>query len=92
MKHADIVRRRDGDFALEDRLAAENRMYEVYLQKLSKQYSSILPSHKAIEMIRKLRLNKKILKMDIIKRKKLRRKKEKKIYQELYYFIMKNLK
>lgn len=49
MKHADIVRRRDGDFALEDRLAAENRMYEVYLQKLSKQYSSILPSHKAIE-------------------------------------------
>ena len=49
MKHADIVRRRDGDFALEDRLAAENRMYKVYLQKLSKQYSSILPSHKAIE-------------------------------------------
>lgn len=49
MKHADIVRRRDGDFALEDRLAAENRMYEVYLQKLGKQYSSILPSHKAIE-------------------------------------------
>ena len=79
MKHSDIVRKQDGDFALEDRLAAENRMYEVYLQKLGKQYSSILPS-------------KKILKMNIIKRKKLRRKKEKKIYQELYLFIMKNLR
>lgn len=54
MEHADIVRRRDGDFALEDRLAAENRMYEVYLQKLGKQYSSILPSHKKIENDKKI--------------------------------------
>lgn len=62
MKHADIVRRRDGDFALEDRLAAENRMYEVYLQKLSKQYSSILPSHKAIENDKKIAAKQKDIK------------------------------
>lgn len=62
MKHADIVRRRDGDFALEDRLAAENRMYEVYLQKLSKQYSSILPSHKAIENDEKIAAKQKDIK------------------------------
>lgn len=61
MKHADIVRR-DGDFALEDRLAAENRMYEVYLQKLSKQYSSILPSHKAIENDKKIAAKQKDIK------------------------------
>lgn len=62
MKHADIVRRRDGDFALEDRLAAEKRMYEVYLQKLSKQYSSILPSHKAIENDKKIAAKQKDIK------------------------------
>lgn len=62
MKHADIVRRRDGDFALEDRLAAENRMYEVYLQKLSKQYSSILPSHKVIENDKKIAAKQKDIK------------------------------
>lgn len=62
MKHADIVRRRDGDFALEDRLATENRMYEVYLQKLSKQYSSILPSHKAIENDEKIAAKQKDIK------------------------------
>ena len=62
MEHADIVRRRDGDFALEDRLAAENRMYEVYLQKLSKQYSSILPSHKAIENDEKIAAKQKDIK------------------------------
>lgn len=62
MKHADIVRRRDGDFALEDRLAAENRMYEVYLQKLGKQYSSILPSHKAIENDKKIAAKQKDIK------------------------------
>lgn len=62
MKHSDIVRRRDGDFALEDRLAAENRMYEVYLQKLSKQYSSILPSHKAIENDKKIAAKQKDIK------------------------------
>lgn len=62
MKHADIVRRRDGDFALEDRLAAENRMYEVYLQKLSKQYSSILPSHEAIENDKKIAAKQKDIK------------------------------
>ena len=62
MKHADIVRRRDGDFALEDRLAAENRMYEVYLQKLGKQYSSILPSHKAIENDEKIAAKQKDIK------------------------------
>lgn len=61
-KHADIVRRRDGDFALEDRLAAENRMYEVYLQKLGKQYSSILPSHKAIENDEKIAAKQKDIK------------------------------
>lgn len=62
MKHSDIVRRRDGDFTLEDRLAAENRMYEVYLQKLSKQYSSILPSHKAIENDEKIAAKQKDIK------------------------------
>ena len=62
MKHADIVRKRDGDFALEDRLAAENRMYEVYLQKLGKQYSSILPSHKAIENDEKIAAKQKDIK------------------------------
>lgn len=62
MKHSDIVRRRDGDFALEDRLAAENRMYEVYLQKLGKQYSSILPSHKAIENDEKIAAKQKDIK------------------------------
>lgn len=62
MKHADIVRRRDGDFALEDRLAAENRMYEFYLQKLGKQYSSILPSHKAIENDEKIAAKQKDIK------------------------------
>ena len=62
MEHADIVRRRDGDFALEDRLAAENRMDEVYLQKLSKQYSSILPSHKAIENDKKIAAKQKDIK------------------------------
>lgn len=62
MEHADIVRRRDGDFALEDRLAAENRMYEVYLQKLGKQYSSILPSHKAIENDKKIAAKQKDIK------------------------------
>ena len=62
MKHADIVRRRDGDFALEDRLAAENRMYEVYLQKLGKQYSSILPSHKTIENDKKIAAKQKDIK------------------------------
>lgn len=62
MKHADIVRRRDGDFALEDRLAAENRMYEVYLQKLGKQYSSILLSHKAIENDKKIAAKQKDIK------------------------------
>lgn len=62
MEHADIVRRRDGDFALEDRLAAENRMYEVYLQKLGKQYSSILPSHKAIENDEKIAAKQKDIK------------------------------
>lgn len=62
MEHADIVRRRDGDFALEDRLAAENRMYEVYLQKLGKQYSSILPSHKTIENDKKIAAKQKDIK------------------------------
>lgn len=62
MEHADIVRRRDGDFALEDRLAAENRMYEVYLQKLGKQYSSVLPSHKAIENDEKIAAKQKDIK------------------------------
>lgn len=62
MNHADIVRRRDGDFALEDRLAAENRMYEVYLQKLGKQYSSVLPSHKAIENDEKIAAKQKDIK------------------------------
>lgn len=47
-KHSDIVNRRDGDFALEDRLAAENRQYEVYLAKLSKEYKELNPSHKSI--------------------------------------------
>lgn len=47
-KHADIVNRRDGDFALEDRLAAENRQYEVYLAKLAKEYKELNPSHKSI--------------------------------------------
>ena len=62
MKHSEIVRRRDGDFALEDRLAAENRMYEVYLQKLGKQYSSVLPSHKAIENDEKIAAKQKDIK------------------------------
>lgn len=62
MKHSDIVRKQDGDFALEDRLAAENRMYEVYLQKLGKQYSSILPSHKAIENDEKIAAKQKDIK------------------------------
>lgn len=62
MKHSDIVRKQDGDFALEDRLAAENRMYEVYLQKLGKQYSSVLPSHKAIENDEKIAAKQKDIK------------------------------
>lgn len=62
MKHSDIVRRKDGDFALEDRLAAENRMYEVYLQKLGKQYSFVLPSHKAIENDEKIAAKQKDIK------------------------------
>lgn len=48
-KHTDITRVRDGEFALEDRLAAENRQYEVYLQKLAKQYQAINPNHKLIQ-------------------------------------------
>lgn len=48
-KHSDITRARDGEFALEDRLAAENRQYEVYLQKLAKQYQTINPNHKSIQ-------------------------------------------
>ena len=48
-KHTDITRVRDGEFALEDRLAAENRQYEVYLQKLAKQYQVINPNHKLIQ-------------------------------------------
>lgn len=53
-KHADIVLNRDGDFALEDRLARENLMYEVYLNKLSKQYASIVPNHKEIDTDKKI--------------------------------------
>ena len=53
-KHSDIVIRRDGDFALEDRLARENLLYEVYLNKLAKQYTSILPSHKEIDVDKKI--------------------------------------
>ena len=47
--HSEITRVRDGEFALEDRLAAENRQYEVYLQKLAKQYQTINPNHKSIQ-------------------------------------------
>lgn len=75
MKHSDIVRRRDGDFALEDRLAAENRMYEVYLQKLGKQYSSILPSHKAIENDEKIAAKQKDIKDEHNKEEKAKEKK-----------------
>lgn len=75
MEHADIVRRRDGDFALEDRLAAENRMYEVYLQKLSKQYSSILPSHKAIENDEKIAAKQKDIKDEHNKKEEAKEKK-----------------
>lgn len=62
IEHSEIVRKKDGDFALEDRLAAENRMYEVYLQKLGKQYSSVLPSHKAIENDEKIAAKQKDIK------------------------------
>lgn len=53
-KHADIERVRNGDFALEDRLAAENRQYEVYLQKLGREYSSIIPNHKTLQQDMKI--------------------------------------
>lgn len=53
-KHSDIVLRRDGEFALEDRLALENREYEVYLQKLSKEYRSIVPNHKELQADKKI--------------------------------------
>lgn len=54
VKHSDIVRRKDGDFALEDRLATENRQYEIYLQKMSKQYKETIPSHKDLHEDKKL--------------------------------------
>ena len=47
-KHTDIMRKKYGDFAYEDRLAAENLQYEVYLQKLAKQYKAIDPKHRSI--------------------------------------------
>lgn len=47
-KHTDIMRQKYGDFAYEDRLAAENLQYEVYLQKLAKQYKAIDPKHRSI--------------------------------------------
>ena len=75
MRHADIVRKRDGDFALEDRLATENRMYEVYLQKLGKQYSSILPSHKAIENDEKIAAKQKDIKDEHNKEEEAKKKK-----------------
>ena len=53
-KHSDIVLRRDGEFALEDRLALENRQYEVYLQKLSKEYKNIVPNHKELQLDKKI--------------------------------------
>lgn len=75
MKHSDIVRKQDGDFAIEDRLAAENRMYEVYLQKLGKQYSSILPSHKAIETDKKISTKQKDIKNEHNKEEEAKEKK-----------------
>lgn len=54
-KHADILLNRDGDFALEDRLARENRQYEVYLQKLSRQYKNIVPNHKELQFDEKVK-------------------------------------
>ena len=53
-KHTDITRVRNGEFALEDRLATENRQYEVYLQKLAKQYQAINPNHKLIQSYSKV--------------------------------------
>ncbi len=46
--HTDIVNRKYGDFALEDRLATENREYEVYLSKLAEEYKRIEPKHRSI--------------------------------------------
>lgn len=47
-KHTDIMRQKYGDYAYEDRLATENLQYEVYLQKLAKQYKSVDPKHRTI--------------------------------------------
>lgn len=53
-KHSDIVLRRDGEFALEDRLALENRQYEIYLQKLSREYKNIVPNHQELQSNQKI--------------------------------------
>lgn len=52
--HAQMQNYKYGDFALEDRLALENRQYEVYLQKLSVKYKQINPSHKTLEESKKI--------------------------------------
>lgn len=47
--HTDRQTQKYGDFTPEDRLAAENRQYEVYLQKLAKEYKTIVPNHKSLQ-------------------------------------------
>lgn len=78
-KHADIVLNRDGDFALEDRLARENLMYEVYLNKLSKQYASIVPNHKEIDTDKKIASAKERIKYNHNKREEERENRREKI-------------
>lgn len=74
-KHADIVLRRDGEFALEDRLARENRQYEVYLQKLSKQYKDIIPNHKDIKLDEKVKNKEEVIRDEHNKQEEIKEKK-----------------
>lgn len=74
-KHAGIVLRRDGEFALEDRLAMENRQYEVYLQKLSKQYKNIDPNHKDLQSDEKVRNKEEVIRDEHNKQEETKEKK-----------------
>lgn len=76
-KHSDVIRRKDGDFALEDRLAAENREYEIYLQKLAKQYKILNPKHDIIQKDEKISNKEKIIKDEHNKEEEVKEKKRK---------------
>lgn len=74
-KHSDIVLRRDGEFALEDRLALENRQYEVYLQKLSREYKNIVPNHRELKSNEKIADKEKQIRDEHNKNEKMKEKK-----------------